>query len=89
MVLREGLRDLASTCSCLSQILLTNLSPIYGDLVSAPGGTYTEIEGGAQATGFYSFTGYLATKWEGRDSFARLHNGNALSLRGTLTPGSR
>ncbi len=83
------LRDLATTCNCLSQIPLPTLSTIYSDQVSAPSGTYTEIEGGNQATGFRSFTGYLATITDGRDSFVRLHNGNALSLRGTLTPGSR
>ena len=81
------LRVIDTTCGCLSQIPLKTLDPIYGNVVSAPQGTYTEISGGVQ--GSRSFTGYLATNADGRDRFARLNNGNVLSLQGTLTPGSR
>jgi hypothetical protein len=81
------LRVVSSTCGCVSQIPLKTLDAIYSDVVSAPFGTYTEISGGLP--GSRSFTGYLATNAAGRDRFARLHNGNVLSLQGTLSPGSR
>ena len=45
------LRDLATTCNCLSQIPLPTLSTIYSDQVSAPSGTYTEIEGATRQLG--------------------------------------
>jgi len=86
----EGfLRDLNTTCNCLSHIPLKTLDPIYSDAALAPNGTYTELEGGGPGNGPFSFTGYLATDAGARERFGRLHNGNITSIRGTLTPGVR
>jgi hypothetical protein len=83
------LRDLLTTCNCLSFIPLKALDPIYSDASLAPDGTYTELEGGGPGNGPFSFTGYLATDAGARERFGRLHNGNITSIRGTLTPGVR
>ena len=83
------LRDVGSTCNCLSTIPLKELNQVYSNAAAAPFGTYTEIEGGTPGLSVFSFTGYLATKSSGRDSFGRLRNGSRESLRGTLTPGDR
>jgi hypothetical protein len=84
------LRDLNTTCNCLSRIPLPLLDPVYSNALEAPNGTYTEIEGGGgTGTGPFSFTGYLATDAGAKERFGRLHNGNISSIRGTLTPGVR
>ena len=79
------------TCECLTMRPLALIDPIYSNAVSAPRGTYTEIEGRGAEPGdpARAFTGYLATKLDGRDMFGRLHNGSRSSLRGILTPGER
>jgi hypothetical protein len=83
-------RNVDVTCDCLSLRPLATIDTIYSDPVFAPRGTYTEIEGhGGDGFAPQAFTGYLATKLEGRDMFSRLHNGSLTSLRGTLTPGER
>jgi hypothetical protein len=77
------LRDVNTSCRCVSKIPLTALTPIYADIVEAPAG------GGATDGAFFSFTGYLATRAGGRDMFGRLSSGSAPSLRGTLAIGVR
>jgi hypothetical protein len=39
------LRDVTSTCSCLTTRKVTDLDPVYASAVEAPDGTYTEVEG--------------------------------------------
>jgi hypothetical protein len=82
-------RNIVTTCDCLSQIPLRSLDPVYSDLRVAPRGTYTEILGGAADDAPVSLTGYLATRAGGRDAFSRLSGGSASSIQGSLAPGVR
>jgi hypothetical protein len=41
------LRDVTSTCTCLTASPVLSLSQVYGSAVEAPGGTYSEVEGGS------------------------------------------
>jgi hypothetical protein len=44
------LRDVTSTCSCLTIRKVTDLDPVYGSAAEAPDGTYTEVEGAGTVT---------------------------------------
>jgi hypothetical protein len=82
------LRDFVTSCNCLTAKAVTALSTVYADAVNAPNGTYTELEGGTQATaptGPFSFVGWRAITAGGLDIFGRLSNGNIDSIRGTRT----
>jgi hypothetical protein len=93
----EGfLRDVQSSCDCLTVKSITALSPVYADAVSAPFGTYTEVEGGDNGGGVsdtISFTGYRAIRVDGAagigggdlDLFGRLNGGNKFILRGDFS----
>jgi hypothetical protein len=39
------LRDVTTDCSCLTARPVLTISQVYGSVVEAPGGTYTEVEG--------------------------------------------
>jgi hypothetical protein len=39
------LRDVTSSCNCLTIRAVTALDPVYASAIDAPGGTYTEIDG--------------------------------------------
>jgi hypothetical protein len=41
------LRDVTSSCNCLTIKKVTDLDLVYASAVEAPGGTYTEVEGGS------------------------------------------
>ena len=43
------LRDVSSTCNCLTIKKVTDIDLVYSSVVEAPDGTYTEIEGGTQS----------------------------------------
>jgi hypothetical protein len=94
----EGfLRDLQSSCDCLTVKSVTALSPVYSDSSVAPFGTYTEVEGGDNLGGAkdtLSFTGYRAIRVTGAgssigggnlDLFGRLNGANKFLLRGDFT----
>jgi hypothetical protein len=85
----HSLRDAETTCRCFTQLPLSAITTVYSDALLAPRGTYTEVSGGASPLQPYSFTGYLAVRGLGRDSFARLHGASASSLQGTLVSGDR
>jgi hypothetical protein len=91
----EGfLRDVQSTCDCLTVRTVTNLSPVYADATAAPFGTYTEVEGGDNVVNSgltdQSFVLYRAIRLEGAagvgggdlDLFGRMSGGNKFLLRG-------
>jgi hypothetical protein len=40
------LRDVTSSCNCLTIKPVTDLDPVYASAIDAPNGTYTEVEGG-------------------------------------------
>jgi hypothetical protein len=42
------LRDVTSSCNCLTIKPVTALDPVYASAAIAPNGTYTEVEGGTQ-----------------------------------------
>jgi hypothetical protein len=77
------LRDVLTNCNCLTARVVSEISNVYSDAVLAPGGTYTEVEGG-NATGAFSFTGYRAMTVGDFNSFGRLSNG----CRGDLATGN-
>lgn len=43
------LRDVTSSCNCLTIKPVTALDPVYASAAIAPDGTYTEVEGGTQS----------------------------------------
>jgi hypothetical protein len=43
------LRDVSSTCNCLTIKKVTDIDLVYSSVVEAPDGTYTEVEGGTQS----------------------------------------
>lgn len=43
------LRDVATTCNCLTIKKVTDIDAVYASAVEAPDGTYTEVEGGTQS----------------------------------------
>jgi hypothetical protein len=94
----EGfLRDLQSSCDCLTVKSVTDLSPVYADSTVAPFGTYTEVEGGDNVvnslTRDVSFVLYRAIRVSGAagigggnlDLFGRASGGNKFLLRGDFT----
>lgn len=76
------LRDVTSNCNCLTARVVSEISNVYGDSVLAPGGTYTEVEGGNNTVPF-AFTGYRAMTVGDFHSFGRLSNG----CRGDMATG--
>jgi hypothetical protein len=82
--------DSLITCSCLTELSVTDISGIYGHPLSASKGTYTEImvNPGLQN----AFTGYRDVFTVGSSLnhfFGRLSGGSQLSIGGTLTIGVR
>ncbi len=43
------LRDVTTSCNCLTIKRVTDIDLVYSSIVDAPDGTYTEVEGGTQA----------------------------------------
>jgi hypothetical protein len=72
------LRNVHSTCSCLSTRPLAAVDPIFKDAHEAPNGTYSEVEANDGARSV-SFTGYraiqLGAPTPSIEIFGRLNNG--------------
>ena len=84
------LTDSLITCSCLTELSVTDISSIYGDPRSASKGTYTEIV--VDPTLQNAFTGYRDVFTVGSSLnhfFGRLSGGSGLSIEGTVTIGVR
>jgi hypothetical protein len=86
------LRDIHTTCQCLTSTGVLQLDAVYGDpdpVIGGPFGTFTEIEG-SEAAGAtpHAFTGYKAIRVGGNnaqggvDAFGRLDNANIKSQQG-------
>jgi hypothetical protein len=84
------LRDIITTCGCLTARKVTDISNVYASIAQAPGGTFTELESSAPAgttpsTALASWTGYRALRVATSPAvevFGRLSNANRFSLRG-------
>jgi hypothetical protein len=82
----EGfLRNFTTSCNCLTATAVTALDAVYADPVSAPFGTYTEIETRVPPDGPFSFTGYRAIVAGPLHAFGRLDNANVNSQQGNLS----
>jgi hypothetical protein len=81
-------RDVKTTCLCVREASVTDISTFY-EAPEAALGTYTELESNNTITnGNIAFTGYVATATAGSavNNFVhRMSNGNRTSLQGTLT----
>jgi hypothetical protein len=84
----DFLRDIVTSCDCLTKRRLADVSSIYTDTAAAPLGTYTELRGGTVGAPQY-FTGYRSIVTGGLDVWNRLSNANRFSLDGSVDPLSR
>jgi hypothetical protein len=85
------LRNFLTSCNCLTSTNVTSLDAVYADAVSAPFGTYTELETVPPPDGPHAFTGFRAIHVGGAsgtsnafDVFGRLDNANVDSQQGNL-----
>jgi len=84
------LRDNLISCSCLTELAVTDIDPIYSDAGLATNGTYTEIR--VDPARQNAFTGYRAVFTVGsplNNFFGRLSGSSQFSLGGALTTGAR
>jgi hypothetical protein len=87
------LRDVRSNCDCVFKQSVLNIDLVYGNVVQAPDGTYTELQADPTPTADFGFTGYkvlsiVGERLEIPEAFGRLSNGSRKQVQsGTSTGG--
>jgi hypothetical protein len=84
------LRDVRSNCDCVFKQSVLNIDAVYGNVVEAPDGTYTEIQADPTPTADFGFTGYkvlsiVGERLEIPEAFGRLSNGSRKQINGDPT----
>jgi hypothetical protein len=88
------LRDARSNCDCVFKQSVLDIDAVYGNVVEAPDGTYTEIQADPTPSADFGFTGYkvlsiVGERLEIPEAFGRLSSGSRLQINGTVAaPGT-